>query len=300
LPPVISHDATAGRVSGAASLRWGLPEGALVSCGGGDNMMSAIGTGTLEDGLLAMSLGTSGTLFGHSDKPIVDPSVRLAAFCSSTGAWLPLLCTMNCTVASEQIRSLLSLGLEGFNALAESARPGAGGLVVLPFFNGERVPNLPHGRASVQGARADNFTAANLARAAMESAIFGMKAGLEAFTSQGFSAREIRLTGGGSKSRLWRQLTADIMGLPVRVPRVDEAAAMGAAFQAQFCLERSSLSAPEASRGSAPRGIVAIARDYLEAEESGLIHPDPEAAGYYERAYQSYVQYLEALSPLYR
>jgi len=277
-------------------------------------MMSAIGTGTLRDGSLAMSLGTSGTLYGHSDKPIVDPSARLAAFCSSTGAWLPLLCTMNCTVASEQVRALLGLDLGAFNALAESARPGADGLIFLPFFNGERVPNLPRGRASLQGARAGNFSAANLARSSMESAVFGMKAGLEAFSSQGFAAREIRLTGGGSKSALWRRMTADIMGLPLRIPRGEESAALGAAFQALFCLEgqsgRSRQSALQnaslstsvsgSDRPVPPRGLEEIADDYLEAESGELVLPDPGAAREYEKAYESYLRYLGALSPLYR
>ena len=107
LPPLRAPGEAAGRVSAAAAAAFGIPEGAAVSSGGGDNMMGAIGTGTVRDGFLTMSLGTSGTLYGYSDAPVVDPSGRLAAFCSSTGGWLPLLCTMNCTVASERTRALL-------------------------------------------------------------------------------------------------------------------------------------------------------------------------------------------------
>jgi xylulokinase len=86
--------------------KYGLPSGILVSAGGGDNMMGAIGTGTTRNGVLTMSLGTSGTLYGYSDSPIIDPAGNLAAFCSSSGGWLPLLCTMNCTVAQELVRDL--------------------------------------------------------------------------------------------------------------------------------------------------------------------------------------------------
>ena len=291
LPPLVAPDACAGRVSAAATCAFGIPEGALVAPGGGDNMMGAIGTGTVADGFLTMSLGTSGTLYGHSSSPIVDPSGSLAAFCSSTGAWLPLLCTMNCTVASEKTRSLLGLDLAGFNALAARASAGSEGLVVLPFFNGERVPNLPAGRASVQGATAANFTAANLARAAMESAIFGMKTGLEAFAAQGFQAREIRLTGGGARSPLWRTIAADILELPVRVPAGDESAAMGAAMQALWCAER--------AQGKSI-SIDEIVEAHIAMEKSPKLFPDDQSVIQYRKAYEGYRRYLGALSPLYR
>jgi xylulokinase len=189
-----------------------------VSAGGGDNMMGAIGTGAVQDGFLTMSLGTSGTLYGYSDSPVVDPAGNLAAFCSSTGGWLPLLCTMNCTVASEQLRELLGMDLAAFNAAANAAPIGSEGVVVLPFFNGERIPNLPNGRASLNGLTAANFKPQNIARAAMEAAIFGMRVGLDSFKALGYQAREIRLIGGGSKSPLWRTIAANVTGLPVKVP----------------------------------------------------------------------------------
>ena len=291
LPHIVPHDLPAGKVSREASARFGIPEGALVAPGGGDNMMGAIGTGTVRDGFLTMSLGTSGTLYGHSSTPIVDPSGSLAAFCSSTGAWLPLLCTMNCTVASEKTRALLGLDLAGFNALAAKAPVGSEELVVLPFFNGERVPNLPTGRASVQGGTASNFTAANLARAAMESAIFGMKAGLEAFATQGFQARGIRLTGGGAKSPLWRSIAADVMGLPVLVPAGEESAAMGAAMQALACAEL--------SKGVSV-SIAELVDAHIVMEKSSALFPDTQSVLEYAKAYEGYKRYLGALSPLYK
>jgi len=237
LPSLVGPDSPAGRVSASAATRFGIPEGALVAAGGGDNMMSAIGTGTVRDGFLTMSLGTSGTLYGYSSCPVVDPEGNLAAFCSSTGGWLPLLCTMNCTVASEQIRSLFGMSIEEMNAKAASAPVGSEGIVVLPFFNGERIPNLPQGRASILGATVANCTKENIARAAMEAAIFGMRIGLESFRRLGFTAQEIRLVGGGAKSTLWREIVANVTGLPVRVPKEEEAAALGAAIQALWCAE---------------------------------------------------------------
>lgn len=290
LPYIIELDLPAGRVSAEAAKRFGIPEGAIVSAGGGDNMMSAIGTGTVRNGFLTMSLGTSGTLYGYSDRPVVDPAGNLAAFCSSTGGWLPLLCTMNCTVASEQIRSLLGTNIEELNRLAESASIGAEGLVMLPFFNGERIPNLPNGRASINGATAANFSKENLARAAMEAAIFGMRIGLESFKKLGFAAREIRLAGGGAKSRLWRQIAAYVTGLPVRVPKEEEAAAFGAALQALWCLEK--------AEGNEYH-IEALIDEHVALQNGSTVEPEPEFVARYEEAYSNYSKYLAALSPLY-
>lgn len=291
LPRLLRPEESAGRVSAAAAAKFGIPAGALVSPGGGDNMMGAIGTGTVRDGFLTMSLGTSGTLYGYSDSPVVDPAGNLAAFCSSTGGWLPLLCTMNCTVASEKIRTLLGLDLSALNALAERAPIGSGGLVVLPFFNGERIPNLPEGRASVNGATAANFTRENLARAAFESAIFGMKIGLDSFRTLGFKAREIRLIGGGARSPLWRSIAANATDLPVRIPLGEEAAAMGAAIQALCCVERS---------GGGTSSIEELVDAHIVLEDKATLTPQPEAARQYENAYKTYSTYLAALKPLYR
>lgn len=291
LPPLRQPWEASGRVSPQAAREFGLPAGAYVSAGGGDNMMGALGTGTLRQGFLALSLGTSGTLYGHAEHPLVDPEDRLASFCSSSGAWLPLLCTMNCTVAVEEVRGLLDLGLEEFNRLAEKAPVGAEGIVLLPYFNGERVPNLPYGRASVQGVRAGSLTRENLARAAMESAVFGFRLGLEAFVSLGYSPKEIRLTGGGAKSGLWRRMIADGLGLSLSLPVEEESAAFGAALQALYCLM--------AQEGGAP-DIAALADLHVGIDTEARVEPDDEKAQEWEGAYLRYREYLGALAPLYR
>jgi xylulokinase len=291
LPKLISSDQSAGTVSAAAARLFGIPQGAVVAAGGGDNMMGAIGTGTVRDGSLTMSLGTSGTLFGFSNTPVVDPTGNLAAFCSSTNGWLPLLCTMNCTVASEEFRALLGLGVKEFDGEAAKAPIGADGLVVLPFFNGERTPNLPNGRASLNGATSANFKRENLARAALEAAIFGMRIGLEGFNELGYKAKEIRLTGGGAKSPLWQNIAANVMNLPVRVPSSEEAAAMGGAIQALWALEK------QTGTGASIESLV----DAHVALEGGVtVNPDPASAAAYDTAYADYSRYLEALSPLYK
>ncbi|MDR0314154.1 MAG: xylulokinase [Treponema sp.] len=297
LPELVAPGEAVGTVSPQAATLYGIPEGALVSAGGGDNMMSAIGTGTVQDGFLTMSLGTSGTLFGYSKTPVIDPTGNLAAFCSSTGGWLPLLCTMNCTVASEEFRRLFGVDVKAFDGEAERSPIGADGLVVLPFFNGERTPNLPQGRASVTGITMANFNRENLARAAMEAAIFGMRIGLGRFRTLGFKEKEIRLTGGGSKSSLWQNIAANIMNMPVRVPKNAEAAAMGGAIQALWVLERQGLTGKPKNPKLA---INSITEEHVALEDGATIKPDPKKVKAYNAAYEVYSKYLKVLSPLYK
>jgi xylulokinase len=292
LPPLTTSEKTAGKVSKASAELYGINEGVLVSSGGGDNMMGAIGTGAVRDGFLTMSLGTSGTLFGFSKKPVIDPTGNLAAFCSSSGGWLPLLCTMNCTVASEEFRKLMELDVKAFDAEAGKAPIGADGISMLPFFNGERTPNLPNGRASINGITAANFKRENLARAALESAIFGMRIGLDGFITLGFKPKEIRLTGGGAKSKLWQSIAANVMNLPIRIPTGSEAAAMGGAIQALWCLSKHS--AGEAKKTT----IEALADEHVALGDT--INPDKKSVDQYKKAYAEYSKYLGALSPLYK
>jgi len=289
LPVLTSAEKPAGAVSKAAADLYGISEGTIVSSGGGDNMMSAIGTGAVRDGFLTMSLGTSGTLFGYSNKAVIDPSGDLAAFCSSSNGWLPLLCTMNCTVASEEFRGLLGFDVKNFDKEAEKAPIGSNGIVILPFFNGERTPNLPNGRASVNGITAANFKKENIARAALESAIFGMKIGLDGFVKLGFKPKEIRLTGGGSRSAIWQNIAANVTNVPVRILNGTEAAAMGAAIQALWCIEIKD-------------GKKALIEDLADKHVSlgATVKPDSKNVKSYSDAYAVYSKYLGALSQLYK
>ncbi len=289
LPRLIDAHTACGKVSKKASELFGLPEGIPVSSGGGDNMMGAIGTGTVTDGFLTMSLGTSGTLYGYSDKPIADPKNGLSGFCSSTGGWLPLLCTMNCTVAQEQIRELFNVSVKEFDTLAAKAPCGAQSVTVLPFFNGERTPNLPNGRASITGLTAANTSRENICRAAMESAIFAMRGGLDSFQKLGFLPKEIRLIGGGAKSALWRQIVADILNVPVKVPVLDEAAALGAAIQALWCLQNEDSSSDMGN----------LCKEHIKLDENSETVPIKENVVAYNTAYKAYLTHLKAVMPLY-
>ncbi len=210
----------------------GLPAGVGVSIGGGDNMMSAIGTGNVSSGRLTLSLGTSGTAFSHTREPVIDPQGEIAAFCSSTGGWLPLVCTMNCTVSTEILKTLLSLSTQQFNEKVSSVGPGSGGVITLPFFNGERTPNLPRAKGCIVGLDSHNATPENLLRSAMEGATFALKSGCDRLINLGVVTEEIVVTGGGAKSEAWPQAVADIFNRKVMVLDQSESAAIGAAIQA--------------------------------------------------------------------
>ena len=290
LPKLIEAHEAAGKVSAAAAAAYGIPEGIPVSAGGGDNMMGAVGTGTVADGFLTMSMGTSGTLYGYSDKPIADPANGLSGFCSSTGGWSPLLCTMNCTVATEFVRGLFELDVKDLDKIAAEAPCGSEGVIVVPFFNGERTPNLPNGRASITGMTAANTNRANIARASLESAVFAMRGGLDAFRKLGFQPKEIRLIGGGSKSPLWRQIAADIMNLPIRVPALDEAAALGGAVQALWCLKSQ----------SGKCDIAALCAEHITLDTSKSADPIPANVAAYDKAYVEYQKMVDTVAPLYK
>jgi xylulokinase len=232
LPPLISSDKLAGRLQADTARELGLNEGVLVSAGGGDNMMGAIGTGNTKPGVITASFGTSGTIYGCAAKPVVDPKGEIAAFCDSTNQWLPLLCTMNVTVATEMVRNDFKMDHAEFNAVAAKAPAGSEGLLLLPYLEGERTPNVPAGTGVFFGVTTRTFTAQHFARAAMEGVTLGMNYGLRRLRDLGVEPTQIRATGGGAKSKLWRQIMADVFNTEVVTLTVAEGAAYGAALQA--------------------------------------------------------------------
>lgn len=235
LPPLISSDKPAGRLQPRTAHALGLNPGVLVSAGGGDNMMGAIGTGNTRAGVITASFGTSGTIYACAEKPVVDPKGEIAAFCDSTNRWLPLLCTMNVTVATEMVREDFQWTHERF--AAESARVPAGseGLLLLPYFEGERTPNVPDGTGVWFGVNKKTFAAGHFARASMEGVTLGMNYGLRRLAELGVKPTQIRATGGGAKSGTWRQIMADVFDTEVVTLKVAEGAAYGAALQAFWC-----------------------------------------------------------------
>ena len=235
LPPLMSSDKPAGRLQLSTAKQLGLNPDVLVSAGGGDNMMGAIGTGNTRPGVITASFSTSGTIYACAEKPIIDPEGEIAAFCDSTNQWLPLLCTMNVTIATEMVRNDFQWTHERFAAESGRVPPGSNGLLLLPYFEGERTPNVPNGTGVWLGVNSKTFEAGHFARASMEGVTLGMNYGLRRLAELGVTPTQIRATGGGAKSKIWRQIMADVFNTEVVTLKVSEGAAYGAALQALWC-----------------------------------------------------------------
>ncbi|MEQ7125041.1 xylulokinase [Actinopolymorpha sp. B11F2] len=225
LPTVLGPAETAGETS----------SGALVSAGTGDNMGAALGLG-IGAGDVVVSLGTSGTVFAVHDRPTTDGSGIVAGFADATGRFLPLVCTLNAARVINATAAMLGTDIEGFNRLALAAAPGAGGLVLLPYLDGERTPNLPDAAGSLHNLRRSAMTPENLARAAVEGMLCGLADGLDALRDQGVVVRRILLIGGAARSPVVQAVAPLVFGGPVTVPTPAEYVALGAARQAAWAL----------------------------------------------------------------
>jgi D-xylulose kinase len=251
LPPIAPSLSVVGTLRSEAAGSLGLQAGIPVSAGGGDNMCAAIGCDVVVEGPVLVSLGTSGTAFAYRAGPTVDPLGEAAAFCDSTGGWLPLAATLNCTSATEWVRQLFAMDHADVDAAV--ANGGAEELAFLPYLSGERTPNRPRGAGMFVGLRSSHGRDA-IVHAVVEGVTFGLAYALDALRRTGVAPTEVMLVGGGSASDAWAQLCADIFDLPVVRPAIVEAAASGAARQAQWVVEgkRPAL-APAASRRFEPR-----------------------------------------------
>jgi xylulokinase len=288
LPPLRTESGIMGHITADAASKTGLPEGIPVSTGGGDNMMGAIGTGNVSAGKVTMSLGTSGTVYAYSDHPVIDPKGEIAAFCSSTGGWLPLLCTMNCTVTTELMRGVLNADINAFESQVSSAARGSDGVITLPFFNGERTPNLPKAKACIVGLDSQNMRKENLLRSAMEGATFSLRYGIDRMRELGIQTSEICLTGGGSGSLTWRRVVADVCNAPVTILEQDEGASFGAALQALSIVE-----------GCEQSDMQQLADEHLTHNEALCVEPMRSAVSFYQDTYSRYQEAVGAITPLY-
>ncbi|TLW93811.1 xylulokinase [Saccharomonospora piscinae] len=255
LPRVLEPAGVAGYTS----------DGTLVSAGTGDNMAAAFALGAGE-GDVVVSLGTSGTVFGVSETPAADPTGTVAGFADATGRFLPLACTLNAARVLTATAGLLGVDLAGLDRLALAAAPGAGGLTLLPYLDGERTPNLPDAAGSLFGLRRATMTPENVARAAVEGMLCGLAAGLDAVREHGITVRRVLLTGGAAQSASVRAVAPIVFGVPVVVPEPREHVAIGAARQAAWA--RAATAEPPAwgGDGSAVRLPEPDAGDAAEGE----------------------------------
>lgn len=283
LPPLFSSQQTIGVILPEIAREFGFSEKVIVSTGGGDNMMGAIGTGNIAPGIVTMSLGTSGTLYTYTNEPSSTLPFEIANFCSSSGGWLPLICVMNITSANKLMMDLFHINIEQFNQYIAQSPIGADGIRMLPFFNGERVPPLPEAKGAILGLNSHNFTQSNLARATIESASFTLRYGLELFHQAGITTSQIRLIGGGAKSKIWRQIIADIMNVEVICLEESESAALGAAIQAMWADGVDTLSR--------------LCQQFVHLDSRSQTQPIKENVHQYQQIYQDYLTHLRHYYP---
>ncbi|WP_378785911.1 xylulokinase [Nonomuraea fastidiosa] len=200
----------------------------LVGPGTGDNMAAALGVGA-RSGDVVVSLGTSGTVFAVAESPSADPEGLVAGFADATGRFLPLVCTLNAARVLDAAARIAGVGLEELSELALQAPPGADGLTLVPYLEGERTPNRPTATGSIHGLTLATSTPAHLARAAVEGMLCGLADALDALAMQ---PERVLLIGGAARSEAVRRIAPTVFGLPITVPPPAEYVADGAAYQA--------------------------------------------------------------------
>jgi xylulokinase len=234
LPRVLGPSEPAGEVGSRAG-EIGLSPSALVGPGTGDNMAAALGIG-LRPGSACVSFGTSGTVYAVSNAPSEDPSGAVAGFADANGAYLPLVCTLNAMRVPDYFRRLLGRSQPEFDAMAARAARGSSGVVVVPYLDGERTPNLPRATASVFGIRAET-SPEDIAGAVVEGVVCGLLDGLDALMNVGVEITgDLYVVGGGSHWESFRQALADLSQRRVIQVAEDELVARGACVQAAAVL----------------------------------------------------------------
>lgn len=233
LTRALGHDAALPRVLGPSASVPG--PGFLVGPGAGDNAAAALGLDA-RPGDVVVSLGTSGTVFAAASAPVTDVTGTVAGFADATGGFLPLVCTLNAARVLDAVAGVLGVDHAEFARLALEAAPGAGGAVLVPYFEGERTPNLPDATASLTGLTLGSTSRSNLARAAVEGMLCGLAAGLDAVRELGVEAGRILLIGGAAANPAVQAVAAQVFSVPVCVPSPGEYVADGAARQAAWVL----------------------------------------------------------------
>lgn len=262
IPEVLGPNDRAGELTREAAAFLGLTPGIPVGVGTGDNMSAALGIGAAP-GQFVVSLGTSGTVYSVSDQPTADPTGEVCGFADATGRYLPLACMLNCTRVVADLARLTGVPLIESLDRAGTLEPGADGMLLMPYFGGERTPNLPHATGSLVGISMSNLESGLLARAAVDGVAAGLAYCLAALHRVEIDAPEIVLVGGGSAHPTWQQAIADATQRPIRVLGGKEHVALGAAIQAASVvtgapvIELSDRWRPDAVAGAQPRHVFA-------------------------------------------
>lgn len=255
LPAVKPADVTIGNISPDLVVRFGFSPDCKIDAGSGDNMYGAIGTGNVREGITTISLGTSGTAYCFMNQPFVDATGEIAAFCDSTSHYLPLLCVSNLANGYDALLAQYKMSHAEFNVVVQLTKAGNGGRVLVPWYIGERTPDVPLAAPAYFGFGLDEFTKENLCRAVLEGHILNLYDGFRRMPVQ---VKEIRLTGGLAKSDAWCQAIADVFEAET-IPVEGEGAALGAALHAAWVWKK--------ERGE-DVALEALTKDFVVLQES--------------------------------
>ncbi|MHA1728718.1 MAG: xylulokinase [Promethearchaeota archaeon] len=264
LPPVKNSREPIGVIGDEFVNKYGFSKDCMIASGSGDNMMGAIGTGNYKEGIVTISLGTSGTAYTFMKEAYVDPDGEIACFCDATGYYLSLLCISNLSNGYETILKQYNIDHEEFNEVVKKTYPGNNGKILCPWYEGERTPDLPEAVPIYFGFELNDFTKENLCRAVLEGHIMNL---YEGFLKLPVKPVEIRLTGGISKSEIWKYTIANIFNCEV-VPVLSEGVALGAALHAAWTYDKE-------------KTINEIADPFILIDEKLRIKPNPKLVQIY-------------------
>jgi xylulokinase len=293
LPSLGESPAICGRVSSIGARETGLNAGTPVVAGAGDQAAGAVGMGIVRSGTVSATIGTSGVVFAATDEPALDPLGRLHTFCHAIpGRWHVMGVTQAAGLSLRWFRDQFGAGIndgrdpyERLSAEAETAPPGSGGVLWAPYLMGERTPHRdPNARAALVGLSASH-TRAHIVRAILEGVTFSLKDSLTIFREINVPVERIRLGGGGARSRLWKQIQADVYEHAVEVVEGDEGAAYGAAILAGVGV------GAWRSVDEACDAVIRVAHE---------IKPNPEASAVLQRSYQTYRRIYPALQQIFQ
>ncbi|CNG51459.1 carbohydrate kinase [Mycobacterium tuberculosis] len=271
LRAALGHDARTPRVAAPGEKVGETPWGAALGPGTGDNMGAALGLG-LRPGDVVVSIGTSGTAFAVAAEPAADSSGLVAGFADATGRFLPLVATLNAARILSSAAAMTGASLDELSALALAAGPGAGGVTLLPYLDGERTPDRPGATGVLAGLTTANATRENVARAAVEALLCSLADAVDHLAAQGVRPRRTLLIGGGARSAAVRALAPAIFGTPVTVPEPAEYVALGAARQAAWALagtpEPPAWAAPPATEHTSDRTAADVRARYAALRDA--------------------------------
>lgn len=288
LPQVLPADQPRGLLRPALAREWGLSEAVQVGAGSAAPMLSALAAGCVVNGTVAVELGATGVIAGVGTAPVIDYRGEILPLCNATGAWLGLATTINTSLAPEVLRRHYGWTPEQYEAMVSSVAPGADGLLMLPYFNGEAIPRLPEGCGVLHGITAENLTPAHMARATAEGVALGLGYAMSRLRDLGFEPPEIRLLGPGVVSPVTRQLLADVFGAPVVPVSSRQGAAVGAAMQAAVAFFH---------QCGESLGFEEIVSYLVAGDAASRCDPDPERHGIYQELMSRQQYLVDTLHP---